>query len=77
MTTLPLPFRSIQARTILRCARETRLPVDGMRTFCGEEVVLDMSVGDALYWIREAGWMHTGVQVFCPAHLNPRQAEAA
>lgn len=53
--------------TTLTCDRETRPPVDGMRTVCGRPYEYRGGVADALWTARNEGWTHTGAgRVFCP-----------
>lgn len=55
--------------TTLTCDRETRPPVDGLRTVCGRPYAYQGPAGDALRSARNAGWTHTGAGgVYCPEH---------
>lgn len=64
--------------TTLTCDRETRPPLDGMRTVCGRPYEYRGGVADALWVARNEGWMHTGAgRVYCPDHTHQRREVAA
>lgn len=62
----------------LLCDRETRPPVDGMRTICGLEFgPASMSAEQLRHVARDYGWAATGTSDYCPQHATARQEERA
>lgn len=62
-----------RVESTLTCDRETRPPVDGIRTICGEQLVFRGSLEGARQVAREAGWVHAGQHDYCPLHKPGRR----
>lgn len=64
--------------TSLYCDRDTRPPVDGIRTVCGLEFGPAAMTGDDLRHVaRQYGWSATGIRDFCPEHSVGRKTAYA
>lgn len=64
--------------TTLVCDRQTRPPIDGIRTICGTTFGPEpYGVADTVHLARQVGWTCTGTSHFCPQHAAGRRCEAA